>query len=174
MEKQHKGRRDRWTAERVEILRAGWTEGLSAEQIARRLPEEFTRNAVIGKAHRLGLEDRGSPIRPRGSGAHPLSVRELARRRDRALAQRREKQRGDSPVVAPVVPPESLPVVPAKPRLPEPTALLTLEQTQERRGCLWPHGHRPNMLFCGKNRSPHDVSYCPEHHQRAWKMAGAV
>lgn len=51
-----------WTEERVDLLKRLWTEGLSASQIASKLGE-VTRNAVIGKVHRLGLSGRGSPAR---------------------------------------------------------------------------------------------------------------
>ena len=44
-----------WTEERVALLARLWQEGFSARQIAERLGEEVTRNAVIGKANRLGL-----------------------------------------------------------------------------------------------------------------------
>ena len=47
---------------RVEQLKTLWTEGLSASQIARALGG-VTRNAVIGKVHRLGLAGRASPSR---------------------------------------------------------------------------------------------------------------
>ena len=43
-----------WTDERVELLKKLWADGLSASQIASKLGE-VTRNAVIGKVHRLGL-----------------------------------------------------------------------------------------------------------------------
>ena len=46
-----------WTDDRVELLKKLWTEGLSASQIANRLGGA-TRNAVIGKVHRLGLSGR--------------------------------------------------------------------------------------------------------------------
>ena len=46
-----------WTDERVVLLRELWAQGLSASQIAARLGG-VSRNAVIGKAHRLGLEGR--------------------------------------------------------------------------------------------------------------------
>ena len=49
-----------WTPERVEILTRLWAEGLSARQIASKLGG-VTRNAVIGKAHRLNLQ-RGAPV----------------------------------------------------------------------------------------------------------------
>lgn len=51
-----------WTEERVDKLKRLWEEGLSASQIAEQLGE-VTRNAVIGKAHRLGLSSRPSPIK---------------------------------------------------------------------------------------------------------------
>ena len=52
-----------WTDERVGQLKSLWTEGLSASQIARVLGEGITRNAVIGKVHRLGLAGRATPSR---------------------------------------------------------------------------------------------------------------
>lgn len=53
-----------WTADRVETLRKLWREGMSARQIARSLGHGVTRNAVIGKVHRLGLTVR---LAPRGA-----------------------------------------------------------------------------------------------------------
>lgn len=49
----------RWTAERTELLRRLWKEGLSASQCAKQIGG-ITRNAVIGKVHRLGLAKRGA------------------------------------------------------------------------------------------------------------------
>ena len=46
-----------WTDERVELLKKMWSEGQSASQIAKELGG-VTRNAVIGKVHRLGLSNR--------------------------------------------------------------------------------------------------------------------
>ena len=57
-----------WTDERVELLSKLWGEGLSASQIAALLGGGVTRNAVIGKVHRLGLSGRvkaGQPAAPR-------------------------------------------------------------------------------------------------------------
>src|ERR1700747_2868372 len=51
-----------WSDDRVEQLKLLWTEGLSASQIARALGG-VTRNAVIGKVHRLGLAGRATPPR---------------------------------------------------------------------------------------------------------------
>src|SRR5262249_715808 len=63
-----------WTDERVELLKKLWTDGLSASQIAGELGG-ITRNAVIGKVHRLGLSGRAkspssSTPRPRKARAH--------------------------------------------------------------------------------------------------------
>ena len=52
-----------WTDERVNVLKKLWAEGHSASQIAKQLGG-VTRNAVIGKVHRLGLSGRATPSRP--------------------------------------------------------------------------------------------------------------
>jgi len=51
-----------WTDERIDRLRAMWTKGITASQIAEDLGG-VSRNAVIGKAHRLGLQARPSPVK---------------------------------------------------------------------------------------------------------------
>ncbi|MCB1155401.1 GcrA cell cycle regulator, partial [bacterium] len=64
-----------WTDERVELLKKLWMEGLSASQIAGELGEGVTRNAVIGKVHRLKLTGRAKPAtstaRPRAANRAP-------------------------------------------------------------------------------------------------------
>jgi GcrA cell cycle regulator len=65
-----------WTDERIEQLRDLWNDGASASDIAEVLGD-VTRNAVIGKAHRLGLTSRPSPIKRRPNrGATILSLTE--------------------------------------------------------------------------------------------------
>ena len=59
-----------WTDERIEQLRTMWEKGLTASQIAEELGQ-VSRNAVIGKAHRLGLQSRPSPVRPNEVEAAP-------------------------------------------------------------------------------------------------------
>ncbi|MEC9432280.1 MAG: GcrA family cell cycle regulator, partial [Pseudomonadota bacterium] len=54
-----------WTDERVDLLKSMWSEGKSASQIAKALGG-VTRNAVIGKVHRLGLSNRTAPPKPAG------------------------------------------------------------------------------------------------------------
>jgi GcrA cell cycle regulator len=52
-----------WTDERIERLRTLWLQGMTASLIAEELGG-VSRNAVIGKAHRLGLQSRPSPVKP--------------------------------------------------------------------------------------------------------------
>ena len=56
-----------WAEETIFRLRALWDEGLSTAEIGRRLG--VSKNAVVGKAHRLDLPARPSPIRRDGSGS---------------------------------------------------------------------------------------------------------
>ncbi len=63
-----------WTDERVELLKKMWTEGQSASQIAKELGG-VTRNAVIGKVHRLGLSNRaGAGAAPSAPAASPAKA----------------------------------------------------------------------------------------------------
>jgi len=67
-----------WTPERIEKLQKLWEQGLSASQIADDLGEGVSRNAVIGKAHRLGLKVRPSPVKteaaPKKAPAAPTAA----------------------------------------------------------------------------------------------------
>lgn len=63
-----------WTDERVETLKALWTQGLSTSQIAAQLGG-ITRNAVIGKVSRLGLAGRPKPAKPVAAGLSAPAVR---------------------------------------------------------------------------------------------------
>ena len=65
-----------WTDERIETLKKMWTEGQSASQIAKELGG-VTRNAVIGKVHRLGLSNRagGAPGPAQPAGPQPVPGR---------------------------------------------------------------------------------------------------
>ncbi len=65
-----------WTDERVETLKAMWADGKSASQIAKELGG-VTRNAVIGKVHRLGLSNRG-PNGERGEEFEPTAAADPA------------------------------------------------------------------------------------------------
>ncbi len=65
-----------WTDERIDRLKAMWADGSTASQIAEDLGG-VSRNAVIGKAHRLGLESRPSPVKTgeeKGKKAKPAAA----------------------------------------------------------------------------------------------------
>ncbi|MCC2980257.1 GcrA family cell cycle regulator, partial [Sphingomonas sp. IC4-52] len=64
-----------WTEERIETLRKMWEGGQTASQIAEALGG-VSRNAVIGKAHRLGLQSRPSPVVPKDVEAKPAPAPE--------------------------------------------------------------------------------------------------
>ena len=78
-----------WTEERVELLKKLWLEGLSASQIAGVLGEGVTRNAVIGKVHRLKLTGRAKPA----SSAPRARTAPRAARRAPPVAERRPSRR---------------------------------------------------------------------------------
>ena len=62
-----------WTDERIDRLKSMWAKGATASQIADELGG-VSRNAVIGKAHRLGLQSRPSPVKPNEPEAKPCGV----------------------------------------------------------------------------------------------------
>ena len=66
-----------WTDERIDQLKAMWEKGLTASQIADELGG-VSRNAVIGKAHRLGLQSRPSPVWPNEAPKKAAPVRKPA------------------------------------------------------------------------------------------------
>jgi GcrA cell cycle regulator len=67
-----------WTDERIDQLKTMWENGLTASQIAEELGG-VSRNAVIGKAHRLGLKSRPSPVKPGEAKPKPAKKAETPR-----------------------------------------------------------------------------------------------
>lgn len=61
-----------WIDERIDTLKTMWEKGMTASQIAEALGG-VSRNAVIGKAHRLGLQARPSPVKPNEPEAKPAA-----------------------------------------------------------------------------------------------------
>ena len=90
-----------WTDERVELLKKLWADGLSASQIAGELGG-ITRNAVIGKVHRLGLSGRAkspsssAPRARKPRSAHDAGVAAVDARQHRAGARLRVSSRSPS------------------------------------------------------------------------------
>ena len=107
-----------WTDERVETLKKMWAEGQSASQIAKELGG-VTRNAVIGKVHRLGLSNRVGPGTPAEDEGTAASATTTAAPSPAAPAKPAPAPRA----VAPEPAPRSAPAAPApQPVAAEPTA----------------------------------------------------
>ena len=142
-----------WTDERVELLKKLWQEGLSASQIAGELGG-VTRNAVIGKVHRLGLSGRGQPTAPikRHRHAHAPAVRRPRTMSVGNLAL----QTNIEALAEPAYLPKRSVVVPIPKRL---SILALTEHT-----CKWPIGDPGNddFHFCGHD-SLDGVPYCEYH-----------
>ncbi|MEK7455213.1 MAG: GcrA family cell cycle regulator [Pseudomonadota bacterium] len=101
-----------WTDERIDQLKAMWEKGLTASQIADELGG-VSRNAVIGKAHRLGLQSRPSPVK-----ANEAPKKAAPARKPVAPAPEAEAPRAAAPVAAPPPPrpaPVAAPAAPAAP-----------------------------------------------------------
>ena len=131
-----------WSDDIISRLRALWSEGLSTAEIGRRL--NISKNAVVGKAHRLNLPARPSPIR-RGEGH--VSPRPAAPRRAHGptlppLAAALAGNPG--PALRPIAPPpkNSLRATP----------------------CCWPIGEpgKPSFHFCNVSSVP-GKPYCEDH-----------
>jgi GcrA cell cycle regulator len=148
-----------WTDERVELLKKLWADGLSASQIAAELGG-VTRNAVIGKVHRLGLSGRAkspssSSPRPRKarSSSHMLRVSRTSIRGNNALAYDYAAE-----------PEPELIEIPLEQR----KTLLQLSDAT----CRWPVGDpgSTDFFFCG-GASNEGSPYCTYHSRVAYQPA---
>jgi GcrA cell cycle regulator len=150
-----------WTDERVEQLKKLWNDGLSASQIAAQLGG-VTRNAVIGKVHRLGLSGRTKTVTttPRASrpkmrpnnhhgrpSIQPLVFGANALKRELLPAENQER----APAIAIPFP------------APSPEGRVGILQLSERT-CRWPEGDpaSSDFKFCGAQTAS-ALPYCPYH-----------
>jgi GcrA cell cycle regulator len=150
-----------WTDERVEMLKKLWADGLSASQIAAELGG-ITRNAVIGKVHRLGLSGRAKspssaaprPRKPRAH-AHMLRVSRPSIRGNTALAHAYEFDLEREPELLDNV-------------IPLGQRRTLLELTEET--CRWPIGDpaQPDFFFCG-GQTITGLPYCAYHSRVAYQ-----
>lgn len=132
-----------WTEDRIATLRQLWGAGKTAAEIAEQLGGGVTRNAVIGKAHRLGLSGRASPI-------HSKTV---------SQAKAAESNKGNNVVTAP-----------RRPKLTDETSHVLPEgkgvslMDLNEKTCRWPCGDpkKAGFKFCGDSSLP-GLPYCGEH-----------
>ncbi|MET0724578.1 MAG: GcrA family cell cycle regulator [Tardiphaga sp.] len=153
-----------WTDDRVEQLKKLWEGGLSASQIAAELGN-VTRNAVIGKVHRLGLSGRAkSPSsaapRPRKTRPAPQQMVRMSRpvaRGNTALAHNYEVEMEPDPIAYDNVVPMS--------------QRLTLVELNEAT-CHWPIGDPSSseFYFCG-GKALQSLPYCAHHSRIAYQPA---
>jgi GcrA cell cycle regulator len=148
-----------WTDERVELLKKLWSDGLSASQIAAELGG-ITRNAVIGKVHRLGLSGRAkSPAstapRQRKSRTHTHMLRVPRTRGNTALAHAYDYDVEPEPELLDNV-------------IPIGQRRTLLELTEET--CRWPIGDpgSTEFFFCG-GQSLSGLPYCAYHSRVAYQ-----
>lgn len=126
-----------WTDEDIEKLRKFWTEGHSTAEIGRMIGK--SKNAVVGKAHRLELAARPSPIKK--TSVTPKAI-----------------------PVAKAVP--AAPAAPMTPGTPLPQGGAAKGKKAKGPACQWPYGHPddPRFKFCLREVQP-GKPYCPEHCQ---------
>ncbi|MEM7683601.1 MAG: GcrA family cell cycle regulator [Pseudomonadota bacterium] len=172
-----------WTDERVEKLKELWTEGMSASQIAKVLGG-VTRNAVIGKVHRLGLSNRAGGDEAKTAEAPKAKAATAAPKpaAEPAKPTAPEPVKADAPVPAPVVR-RTAPVIrdatqpraPGAPTPEEEAARATLAEIEKfakriplldltERTCKWPIGDptEESFAFCGLDCVP-GKPYCEYH-----------
>tara|TARA_B100001121_G_scaffold41287_1_gene35293 strand:+ start:1938 stop:2408 length:471 start_codon:yes stop_codon:yes gene_type:complete len=137
-----------WDEENITKLRELWDQGLPTAQIGKLLG--FTKNAVVGKAHRIGLERRPSPIRrtavkPDRKKARSPVMPKLNFESKAASSLSQNENVSFSPVVK------------------------SMFNTSTKRGCEWPVGHpdETDFHFCGKERFE-DKPYCLDHCEVAY------
>lgn len=160
-----------WTEERVELLKKLWADGLSASQIAAQLGG-VSRNAVIGKVHRLKLSGR----------ARSTSSAPRAKKSPRAGAAGRSRTGGrtvSAPTIgATALKPQFQTITVAEPELnpiedvvaPTPLKLKLVELSDKT--CKWPIGDplTDEFCFCGHD-SDENSPYCSYHARLAFQPA---
>ena len=162
-----------WTDERVERLKKLWSEGLSASQIAAQLGG-VSRNAVIGKVHRLNLPGRAKAggatsarsqkrvTMPAQSRPAAFAPRTITRTVTRPAGATMLKEEVEIEALEEMVVSSSNVVVPIFKRVP----LIKLTE----RTCKWPLGDplKDDFCFCG-NDSPDNTPYCTYHQKLAYQ-----
>lgn len=162
---------ENWSPTRIGLLRALWDEGLSASAIGQRLL--ISKNAVIGKVHRLQLTPRLSPIRPHQSG-DPTTKTPPRPKAPRPVTQPQAPVTPSQPIALVPVPerasspapkPEPGPTIAA----PDETRPPALPRPRAQRSCAWPLGDpgTPSFRFCGEDAVP-TRPYCEQHCCRAY------
>ena len=171
-----------WTDERVETLKKMWGEGQSASQIAKELGG-VTRNAVIGKVHRLGLSNRAASTGAAKPEPKAKPVKAPAPKAKPVVKEERPEPRTESAAPPKSTLPARKQIIPAGQPLPpqpsaneiSPEALAKVNEVEKKskkislmelteRTCKWPVGDpaTEDFWFCGLP-VPQGKPYCEAH-----------
>ena len=162
-----------WTDERVDKLRELWAEGLTASQIAKALGG-VSRNAVIGKVHRLGLSNRTGAGKAPGAEVDEEASSEVVESTPVERKAAEPVVETAAPAVAEVETKAEAPAAPAPAETTNPVAALVAEVEKSarkltllelnERTCKWPIGDpsTSDFYFCGLQCAP-DKPYCSAH-----------
>ena len=150
---------DVWPKEDTELLTLKWSEGFSGGQISKGVFEgKYTRNAIIGKVHRLGLPPRLVTVR----AARPSRARVRPKRASRRVAVKQFSPPLPTPIIV-----RRLPATPAKP------TIWKTGMELEPHDCRWIYGDPQEdgveYRYCGLKDD--GSSYCPEHHAQSVQEA---
>jgi len=153
-----------WGGDAIERLRALWAEGHSTAEIGRRMG--ITKNAVVGKAHRLHLPPRPSPIRRDGTSPRPAAMGRQATLPPLRIAPvpAAVPPRHAAPAPAPARKPLLAVRPAAAPAMPAARPIVRPMSRSAARSCCWPIGEpgTPGFRFCtAEALSP--KPYCAEH-----------
>lgn len=157
-----------WTDERVELLKKLWNDGLSASQIANELGQ-VTRNAVIGKVHRLGLSGRAkAPSSTAPRARKPARSAPSAPPRPSMPASRSNLAFKPRPAaeIMPEVEVAPLPAIDNVVPMGERCTIMELKEYS----CRWPIGEpgKDDFRYCGA-RSSTGLPYCAYHSRIAYQ-----
>ena len=165
-----------WTDERIELLRQLWLDGRSASQISAELGSGVTRNAVVGKIHRLGLSGRAkstSPAAPRVRQRPAPTPRTQTAARS-TLGGAGSVVRGNTALAFALDPTlekvESAPVFHEDVVVPMSLRVTIIELKDAM--CRWPLGDptTPEFRYCG-TQSAGPGPYCSHHGRMAYQPA---
>lgn len=148
----------KWTAEIEDLLRKRWGEGYSASKIAMEIKAtfkvEFTRNAIVGKSHRMKLGASANNTKTK----RPVGMKRL---------RRGQQTRGRAPLKPPASPLAAIPTAP----LPEPAPApdrASWVKFDDLTGCRWIYGDpQGDHGYCGCKTIP-GKSWCEAHFKRVY------
>ncbi len=138
-----------WNDETITRLRALWAEGLSSAEIGRRMG--ISKNAVVGKAGRLDLPPRTSPIRKLADGQPRKVYTKRQPTPGLTLPQGGQSLRGNTLAALRVMPQRR-----------DAAALATIFNARPAADCQWPTSNGKPWTFCCATAAP-GRSYCSEH-----------